>query len=551
MKEIFLFLLVCSPCFGQWGPVPQQAGFRIVETGPPFSRLLVEDIDGDGFSEIVTLKGEAIGNTTVHVYEHTGLPKIGWPMATGMLANVAMSSGDIDGDGFLELAWGALFSPFGRTTIQVADHDGNLMQDFMDGMPLVDPISPLVFADLNGDGADELIFLDSDGYPEVGVFHAISVTGQNIEGWPVEIDLEGWPNTFQNPLFIRDLSAGDFNYDNSYHLIFGTGRLHDLSMPGPVFRIGGNGLPIAGYPRIESNIHSCTSILIADFNRDKSCDYGGVGRNRFLVRRNDGSNVISLFLPFGAEQGTKSAIGQFDLDEELEVLFLTEHNRIIDPRSEAGFEHIGQDNPGLRFLEPCVADIDGDGISEIGGILRDGRYSFAVADHELNILPGWPVDLSSSITHSYPPTCVADLDNDGDLEMIVVVPEAIYAFDFDTPAGKIYWSGLHGNSARNRFPDHRNYPNEAFVRGDLNSDSVVDISDLVLFLQHQFFGELHTKCKPRLDVDGSEQVDLTDLFAMMNALFLGESSIPLPYPECAPMPKASRRELYCLESNCL
>ena len=75
-----------------------------------------------------------------------------------------------------------------------------------------------------------------------------------------------------------------------------------------------------------------------------------------------------------------------------------------------------------------------------------------------------------------------------------------------------------------------------FIRGDANSDDVVDVSDVVASLTCQFGGESCPECFDVLDVDDSGETDISDPVNLLNYLFQGGPRPALPFPTPGPDP---------------
>ena len=70
----------------------------------------------------------------------------------------------------------------------------------------------------------------------------------------------------------------------------------------------------------------------------------------------------------------------------------------------------------------------------------------------------------------------------------------------------------------------------AFVRGDANSDSIQDISDVIFTLTHLFLGETEPGCKAALDINGDDALDISDPIAQLFFLFLDGEAPQAPFP---------------------
>ncbi len=75
------------------------------------------------------------------------------------------------------------------------------------------------------------------------------------------------------------------------------------------------------------------------------------------------------------------------------------------------------------------------------------------------------------------------------------------------------------------------YRTGAFIRGDGNGDTKVDISDAVAILVSLFLGGDAPSCKDALDADDDGDLSITDPIFLLNFLFLDGPPIPSPGPE--------------------
>ncbi|MBI4586141.1 MAG: alpha-2-macroglobulin [Planctomycetes bacterium] len=72
---------------------------------------------------------------------------------------------------------------------------------------------------------------------------------------------------------------------------------------------------------------------------------------------------------------------------------------------------------------------------------------------------------------------------------------------------------------------------KAFVRGDMNADGSLDISDPVAILHYLFLGKMFTPCLDRGDVNDDGGLDVTDPILLLEFLFIGGAKPMPPYPE--------------------
>lgn len=88
-----------------------------------------------------------------------------------------------------------------------------------------------------------------------------------------------------------------------------------------------------------------------------------------------------------------------------------------------------------------------------------------------------------------------------------------------------------------------------FRRGDLNGDQDVDLSDLIVLVRHLFLGgPLFFDCDNILDMNDDGVVDVSDPIALINWRFRGTFSLGDDSLGCT---VDQERDLTCNESNCL
>lgn len=88
------------------------------------------------------------------------------------------------------------------------------------------------------------------------------------------------------------------------------------------------------------------------------------------------------------------------------------------------------------------------------------------------------------------------------------------------------------NKSFNTIELERNNP---FLRGDLNRDNKVDISDIYV-LGKYFYGSYILRCRDSADLNDDGRLDISDLAYFTNYYFLGGESIKEPYYKLGPDP---------------
>jgi hypothetical protein len=85
----------------------------------------------------------------------------------------------------------------------------------------------------------------------------------------------------------------------------------------------------------------------------------------------------------------------------------------------------------------------------------------------------------------------------------------------------------------------------AFIRGDVNIDLTVDISDPIQLLQYLFLGD-DCPCIAAIDINYDGQVNIADPVSLLGYLFNSAAAPGFPFPDCGDVADANN----CLSSGC-
>jgi beta propeller repeat protein len=343
-------------------------------------------------------------------------------------------------------------------------------------------------ADLNGDGKQEV--LCHLYYAELYKYflYALDCNGTILPGqWPIEISGISCNHSINSPLL------ADINQDNQLEILF---SIVDENKNFSIYAFNQQGQALAGNWPFVRNIPelSIASAQFADFVKDKSPGtvgdvdndgslefIGGVGSHLFVIRQ-DGTLLFEKnFTNCGsAEIITCPVISDIDNDGLNEIVMALDKLYV--------FTGNGSDKPGwpcdsfgeTRFYKsPLIADIDRDGDLEIICPFVNTQsflgysYGVAVFNHDGSLFPGWPIQpvgMNQAVNGQAGDISIADLDQDGDLEIIIqVLPN------------QLNYSGLnvyhHDTTCMNGFP--QSFPwcfdNCQVAVGDVDGDHHFDI----------------------------------------------------------------------------
>ncbi len=175
--------------------------FTVEGLGSIRGAVSMGDLDGDGHPEIVVRAGD-----TLHVFDHTGAPRPGWPVTPGgPIRNATPAIGDLDGDGQLEIV--------------IAGYD--LYAYKADGAPV--PGYPATIPGITGNVNSSAVIADIDGDPsslEAVVKYANFVFAANADGSTVPdfpIDNDDYNNT---GTFSSSPAFGDLDGEGTIEYVF-------------------------------------------------------------------------------------------------------------------------------------------------------------------------------------------------------------------------------------------------------------------------------------------------------------------------------------------
>jgi len=458
----------------RWTPSDSEdlAGYRVLREGAGgtytdvFGDLLREAaiaevaVPSVGTRRFVVVAIDSSGNASpdsASVTAHAQPPMLaGWPQRLSSIVGPSpMIAADLDGDGSKEILFGTMWE---ADAVHVFHHDGAEWSDG-DGDAETNGIfgktdervhaAPLA-VDIDGDGSRE-IFAASFDYS----VHAWSSSGSMpsvLPGWPVAATSAHR----SSPV------AGDFDGDGQLEIV-------TLALQGLVRVLEADGTMVPGWPRATATHGLASTPAVADLNDD--------GKDDVVFAANDS------------------------------LIYVISGNGVDFPGWPI---HVG----APMQSSPVLADVDGDGDLEIFAIDKVGRcWGFHHDDRDVipgpDPLPGWPITFQpfSGFPHS---PAVADLDNDGSPEFVINGHEEIVVVHVDgTPfPGFPLDTGVEGSTS----------PIVADVNGDGTLDIIVGSKDRRLTAYDRQgavvggwpieFGEIIQSTPFVSDVDGDGDLDL-------------------------------------------
>ncbi len=513
----------------------------------------VADLDGDGTLEVIfAVPGGNGFEAAVHAYHHDGRSVEGWPYEfpdghTSQQPRI----GDVDGDGQPEVVIKAI------DLYYVLSHEGSLQDGWPQDVVGVAPNTDFHgLGDLDGDGDLEILIMASTPH-ELHAFHG---DGEPVDGWPIDIA----PDFDWDEIYFAELAIGDLDFDGRAEVVPGAYAYNEQTqfITTPITVYNGDGTIRDGWPVTIDQSLTHQALLypaIADLDGDHECEIIGSSLSTNFFFRSDGRWFQPPEAHFGLPRPNVAA--DIDGDGDLEMIAPKTTLRIYDMDDGLVAE---TDPTTYRYFEGVTAgDVDGDGIAEIAAwslnYLENGslepRYALHLYDAELNDLPGWP--LEGYAIGEFWNTLLADLDADGDLELIFKAKDdnqyeddQIHILDLEKTGDgpvRVEWQAMGHDATHGHFYDSWRVPRQVLVRGDGDLDASVDIADAVSLLNYLFL-EGETDCPVAFDLDLDGELGLEDAVALLDFLFLEGPPPPMPFPECGFKPP--RELLHCLDFEC-
>lgn len=456
-------------------PEPQ-VGFPIqMEDANPV--LTLSDVNHDGFKDIIL-----DGPHSINIYDSHGSSLTGWPLSfpnSTVVSAVSAAELDLSYEGE-ELA----------VVIRESDDSHFLHLYHADGTEITTGGWPkLIAGRLSRNAiigcAPILIDIDSDRELEIiqtsyenELVGGVTYFRTTIQLWHFDgTDVQGqWPRTVITQQGAINPSVGNIDDDWELEIAIGDkdGQLHIFNHDGSY---------VNGWPKAIANDELFTTTM-ADIDKDSLAEVMVQARDGSVhILNGDGSEVNGWsFLPpetmdIPLEISSFSQImptaGDLDQDGQIEVIMI--YDRIIYVINHTGMIKDGWPKylPGGiagNTLNCVVGDIDGDFRQEIVVTTAFSPHIYAF-NMEGKRLEGWPVALDAMF--SFTSGALADLDRDGDMEVLAVTTFPTKLHVFDNPS--------EGRGHRLDWPMLRHdaqHTQALLPLGDVNGDWSVDVIDV-------------------------------------------------------------------------
>ncbi len=321
------------------------------------------DIDGDGVAEIVIGSANITGTTgSLYAFEKDGSPVTGFPVTIGSARTAILC--DLDLNGSLEIITSKRLSSPSRGEIYVFKGDGTIYPGWPQPMDHV-PASSSAAGDITGDGIPEII---SEAYTGLYVWDR---DGNLLTGFPYVLS-NGDVNSYSSPVLV------DIDGDNIREIAFGSHQTGGAGQ-GYVYILKNDGTVLPNWPKTTTqwvygppvfgyvNDDNVLDLVVGD-------QIGGALSDHVYAWDING-NVLSGF-PIGPVNAVNNqvALGDIDNDGKLELI-IDDNVQDNSMGKYHAFNHDGTPIPEwdlptsgtTMFNMPCLADLNNDGLLDMVG----------------------------------------------------------------------------------------------------------------------------------------------------------------------------------------
>ena len=384
---------------------------------------IIGTAQGANFSNYIIEYGSG-DNPTTWLTDYITLSSGGLSQVVNAVLGTLNTSNLEEGDWAIRLSVsdsGGVVSKEHRTiTVDRSPHVG-----WHKNLPYYNEASSPIYADLDNNGSVEIALCTKSDDTSQGVVHLWNANGSYVSGWS---------KTVGSPINSSP-AIGDIDGDGDKEIIAAAYDPEYLDSPGirqHIFAWHHNGAAVSGWPKTNDYPSEWSSPVLADLNGDGKLDIivcGTKGNNaRIYAYKGDGTVIPGWPIDANGKFESTPAVGDIDGDGQVEIIAITggteakayawRKNGITVsgwPRQLDGY--------GSQKSSPALGDIDLDGKNEVvigitdeyGGAGQLGKV-YVLDDNGANLL-GWPKYIGSEYVESSP--CLADLDNNGDIEIVV------------------------------------------------------------------------------------------------------------------------------------
>ena len=374
-----------------------QASFSSAGTFPAATSVAIADVTGDGQADIVSAGTDV---TTVLVNDGGGSFHDAYPDGYAPLEGL-VTTGDLNGDGWIDLVGTSSTNPVGGVEIALNQGLGTFIAG-LEGGPIGHAFSAMSLGDLDGDGDLDVAVTDSsgsgltvllnagDGTFAPGISQAVGgamdavATGDLDGDGDLDLIVSGWSvvnvllndgtgvfsvTPYPGSRAPASIATGDINGDGALDFVLSaTDKIgFDTYTPGGMWVFSNSG---SGTFTLTGQVTASVSIAgLADVNGDHALDLVASTANAsFDVRLNDGHGNFSVPTRYLYAGSLVNRVADLNGDGKADVIL--GGAVALNDGSGSFFPPVSHGN-GLQTIS-VLGDLDGDGrldlVQDMGGL---------------------------------------------------------------------------------------------------------------------------------------------------------------------------------------
>lgn len=320
--------------------------------------------------------------------------------------------------------------------------------------------------DINGDGSEEVVLGSDDG-----LIYVFDHQGRSLPGWPKDLG----NNPYGRRIIIENSSPAlaDLDGDGCLEIIMGNGPWYGDVGDGLVHAWRYDGSELPGWPQpVAGNAFAPASA--DDIDGDGWPEVVAVSSSGWLYLWDHQGNLLPGWpIQIGATRAMSSAaLGDLNGDGTKEIVAAANDNGNLklwvinkEGQSWAGWPKVLQNGAVHVLSSPVLADMDGDGDLEM--VLASEKNTSGISyvyclKNDGSYLEGWPYALSFSPIYSSP--ALGDLDGDDHPEVVLLSGDGVLYSLSHRNGPFINWSAPAP-------PNGRGTP----VIADVNADGLLEV----------------------------------------------------------------------------
>jgi hypothetical protein len=236
--------------------------------------------------------------------------------------------------------------------------------------------------------------------------------------------LTGWPPDIGDRPLLSSMCLADIDGDGVQDVLIGTyGEEPETYGDGLICIWDAEGNDLPGWPVITSGpVPATPSVADLDGNGNMEVIVGSW--NRLYVLEHDGSDHPGW--PQYYSMSNTVAVEDMDDDTDLEIIFCSSGTvRIADHDGAV----LVSRSLGGNLSNPAVGDIDNDGDMEV--VVQTSDRLVYMMESDLADSPGWPQSVPGESWMNNRAPALGDLDGDGYLEILSDIGSSLYVFGYD------------------------------------------------------------------------------------------------------------------------